>query len=357
MIFIDDAINAINGDAVSNSIPGSNNFFPLSDFHMRDLTLRGRADVARTVGAQMLRIVGTNMSIENCEFLWSRHMGLVVAGGRDVTVRNCRVWRSVADGIAVWDTDNVVIEGNQAGWSGSGLYVEESSAAIFATVIRDNDYAQAGGGGLVVRGGAPTFENLRVSANFAAEEYGVAYGGGAWLEDTRATFTNAAFVQNDTYGAVSSYGGGIYVRSGEPVFTNVLVYDNTTDDAGGGVYVRAGTPRFLYSDVWGNGPDDWYGLIDPTGTDGNLSVDPDLLSGGVHLDASSALIDAGDPTRLDPDGSRSDIGLFGGPSANTFDQDQDGWPGWWLPGPYDATTSPGMDCDDDNASVYPGRGC
>ena len=109
--------------------------------------------------------------------------------------------------------------------------------------------------------------------------------------------------------------------------------------------------------MWGNGPDDWYGLADPTGTDGDLSVDPDLLSGGVHLDAGSALIDAGDPARLDPDGSRSDIGPLGGPYADTFDQDQDGWPGWWLPGPYDATTSPGMDCDDDDASVYPGSGC
>ena len=113
VIVIDDAINAINGDGVSNSIPGTGNFYPLSDFHMRDLTLRGRADVARTTGAQMMRIVGNNLSIENCEFNYSRYMGMVIAGGRDVTVRNCRVFRSVADGIAVWDTDNVVIEGNQ----------------------------------------------------------------------------------------------------------------------------------------------------------------------------------------------------------------------------------------------------
>ncbi len=31
--------------------------------------------------------------------------------------------------------------------------------------------------------------------------------------------------------------------------------------------------------------------------------------------------------------------------------------GWWLPGPYDPATSPGMDCDDQDGGVYPGNGC
>ncbi len=150
VIFIDDTINAINGDAVSNSIPGSNNFYPLSDFHMRDLTLRGRADVARSTGAQMLRIVGNNMSIEDCEFIYSRHMGLVVAGGRDVTVRNCRVFRSVADGIAVWDTDNVVIEGNQvigANDDAISAHCESSGAAPLRAglVIANNTIIESQG--------------------------------------------------------------------------------------------------------------------------------------------------------------------------------------------------------------------
>ena len=42
-------------------------------------------------------------------------------------------------------------------------------------------------------------------------------------------------------------------------------------------------------------------------------VDP--ASGDYTLDPTSGLVDAGDPALSDPDGTRSDIGLFGGPSA------------------------------------------
>ncbi len=38
-----------------------------------------------------------------------------------------------------------------------------------------------------------------------------------------------------------------------------------------------------------------------------------------HLQAYSPLIDAGDPTILDRDGSRSDIGLYGGPYGESYD--------------------------------------
>ncbi len=112
VILVDNSINAINGDGISNSLWPSG-FLPLSDFHMRDLTVRGRADIARTAGAQVMRLFGTNISIENCEFMYSRNMGMVISDSDQVVVRNCRVWRTVADGIAVWDSSNVIIEGNE----------------------------------------------------------------------------------------------------------------------------------------------------------------------------------------------------------------------------------------------------
>ena len=114
VLFIDDSINAINGDGITNAVVGGDgSFLPLSDFHMRDLTVRGRADIARTAGCQMVRLFGTNLSIENCEFMYSRNMGLVISNSDQVTVRNCRVYRTIADGIAVWDSGNVIIEGNE----------------------------------------------------------------------------------------------------------------------------------------------------------------------------------------------------------------------------------------------------
>ena len=47
----------------------------------------------------------------------------------------------------------------------------------------------------------------------------------------------------------------------------------------------------------------------------------------------------------------------GGPGADEWDRDGDGYFSWWLPGAYDPATSPGLDCDDADATVYPGAGC
>ncbi|RME50150.1 MAG: hypothetical protein D6795_10560, partial [Deltaproteobacteria bacterium] len=73
-----------------------------------------------------------------------------------------------------------------------------------------------------------------------------------------------------------------------------------------------------------NLPEDYHGMSDPTGTDGNITGDPrfvdtsgsDPLAWDLHLSSDSPLIDAGDPHLLDPDGSRSDIGAYGGPGAS-----------------------------------------
>jgi hypothetical protein len=131
VLLIDDSVNAINGDSISNAVAGTSSWHPLDDFHMRDLTIRGRADITKTLGAQILRLNGTNITIENCEFMHSRNMGMVVTGGDQVTVRNCRVFRTIADGIAVWDTSNVIIEGNEIiGANDDAISAHTSSTAI-----------------------------------------------------------------------------------------------------------------------------------------------------------------------------------------------------------------------------------
>jgi len=147
---------------------------------------------------------------------------------------------------------------------------------------------------------------------------------------------------------------------------NVIVSGNLAGDDGGGIE-GTGTPGFSYSDVWGNFPDNFYGIADFTGIDGNLSLDPefndisdaDPLDWDLHVGQNSPLIDQGSPSIDDPDGGDSDIGAYGGPDADSWDLDLDGYPEWWLPGPYDYVTYPAMslDCDDKDDTVYPGVGC
>ncbi len=78
---------------------------------------------------------------------------------------------------------------------------------------------------------------------------------------------------------------------------------------------------YQYNNLWNNNVN--YSGFTPDTT--NLSVDPmivndDTTQGDLdfHLQMFSPLIDAGDPTILDRDGSRSDIGLYGGPYGWTY---------------------------------------
>jgi hypothetical protein len=73
-----------------------------------------------------------------------------------------------------------------------------------------------------------------------------------------------------------------------------------------------------YNLAYGNTMLDWQ----VTSGDGghNLFVDPrfvDALDGDFHPDTGSPLVDAGDPAAAynDRDGSRNDLGLYGGPLA------------------------------------------
>jgi hypothetical protein len=73
---------------------------------------------------------------------------------------------------------------------------------------------------------------------------------------------------------------------------------------------------FQYNNVWNNAAN--YSGFTPDTT--NLSVDPMIVNDDTtqgeldfHLQMFSPLIDAGDPEMFDKDGSRIDIGLYGGP--------------------------------------------
>ena len=212
-----------------------------------------------------------------------------------------------------------------------------------------------------------TFAGLLVVGNSGTDGGGLALSGGTHTFDRAVIHGNTA----------SQRGGGVYAAgNATPTFTRTTITGNTGThewaNYGGGVSVtNTATPTFSWSNVYGNtifsGESNFYDMPDPTGLDGNVSFEPqhlhtsatDPLFWDLHLSATSPLIDAGDPSILDPDGSPSDIGAYGGPNADQWDLDGDGYPSWWQPGPYDYSTYPalGWDCDDLDSNVYPGNGC
>ena len=118
-------------------------------------------------------------------------------------------------------------------------------------------------------------------------------------------------------------------------------------------------------------------MYDVTLDDTTLTVEPAFLedptwdadSGSwiitdVHLALDSPLVDAGNPSACanggtsgcDPDGSRSDIGIYGGPDADDWDRDGDGWSDYFWPGTVDDAPNgfdpSAYDADDGDASVH-----
>ena len=140
------------------------------------------------------------------------------------------------------------------------------------------------------------------------------------VEDT-LVLTNNIFMGNER---------GLYagVRGSATIANNVF-YDNWVGlevEHGEDIAVRnnvalangfgygGGSPDHDYNLAWANGTD-WGPSTHGTN---DLSVDPQFenpAAGDFRPKAASPLIDAGDPTPAynDPDGTRNDIGVFGGP--------------------------------------------
>jgi hypothetical protein len=93
----------------------------------------------------------------------------------------------------------------------------------------------------------------------------------------------------------------------------MVTFENSifSSNAGSGMLGDGGAqPTWRYNDAFastfsgmsGDGP-------------GNVSVDPmfvDPVAGDFHLRPGSPLIDAGDPAMTDANGSRADMGAYGG---------------------------------------------
>ena len=226
------------------------------------------------------------------------------------------------------DSSTLLIEGcaftdNTAG-DGAGLYLLDCDGTVRQTLVAGNAAEDTqpgtgtlhGGGGLLINGGQVDVVSVVVASNSSTD-----LGGGVLTTGTfgAASLINVTLSQNSS----SSGGTGIHLDTdGEIILLNSILAVNHGD---AGIASDGAQPDQRYSDVYGNQSVDYgAGVVDVTGVDGNIQVDPqfvalsedgDWTNDDYHLDVGSLCSDAGDPDVAydDVDTTPNDMGAYGGP--------------------------------------------
>jgi predicted outer membrane repeat protein len=268
--------------------------------------------------------------------------GGAIFAAAEALVSNASFEDNAADGdggaiVALSDLDawEVSASGNQGGDDGGVVFAEGGVVTLARSYLHGNA-ATRGGAVALASPAAATLSNLRITDNRATRD-----GGGVHVQaDVEVELVNNTFAGNDAAGD----GGHAFLYGPVSFINNILLQ---AIDGGGAYGTDASSDRY-YNVAWDNAGGDWTGWDAPVGS-GNQAADPELTAYTPDGDKSdddlapvlgSPCIDSGSPAIVDADGSRSDIGAFGGPDADVQDSDGDGF--------YD-----NVDCDDDDASINP----
>ncbi len=214
--------------------------------------------------------------------------------------------------------DSVTMLGNFAD-QGGGLYVSGSGApAMTHCILSDNSATD--GGAILLDDSSMSLSNTIFSCNTASTDAGAIFLGSG---------SSVAQVQNSSfYGDQSdlgeAHGAAIYGAEGSTIsITSSIIYTDIAAMAGYGV----GSGTFDYDDIFNVAESSYtLGGTFSAGT-GVLTSDPLFLAASCdgdpdnddfHLAEGSPAIDAGDPDSAynDADGSRNDMGAYGGPDGS-----------------------------------------
>jgi hypothetical protein len=357
------------------------------DLTGRDLTLAG-SGCDRTVlyadgGGTVVRAdAGT---IAGLTLSGGTTSGLVIAG--DVTVRQACIDGNYNDlmgggvrvlsGTALFEDTRFAY--NEAGTDGGGVAVEPGAELIGVRVQFIGNEAAGDGGGLSVRSAMATLSACQFIANEAYDD------GGAimlrkmadrveWadLYASHCTFdSNVLRSATLTVPGGSPEGSAICAFTSSATLDHVLFTHHPFEAVQVAYHSNINTMTSSHLGLYDNGKLDvrtGYELPALRGDPRYVYRDPDVdpLLWDLRLQQGSMYVDAGDPGAPDPDGSRADIGAFGGADAPVdfdagyaLDRDGDGLGDLWeghvglLPWVDDAAGDPdgdGLDNADEQAA-------
>jgi hypothetical protein len=249
-----------------------------------------------------------------------------------ITVRNCNI-SAAAGGIASYglNVEKVILKNLQGGINPAGL--PNSNNFISNCVINvEGNYATG------ISLGGPTYANYEINNNIilfsgtANPDNGISIGAPRRIiikNNLISGFSDNIFIDtvSDTVFIINNLlafqkiGLGSISTSGNRVLANNLIFNKNQ------VGIEHSGSGFVMSDYnlfWKNTIEDLNGV---TYGDSDRIADPIFVNDTIptvggnydfHLQKYSPAIDKGDPNILDKDGSRSDIGMYGGPFGETY---------------------------------------
>jgi hypothetical protein len=231
--------------------------------------------------------------------------GIVGRESSRLIVTECLIENNSWDGVALYRgaiallADNVI---NQGRGAGIGITWDAS-----ATVLRNRVSNHWKGIG--------TFGTSRAVVRNTAVFDNLGWG----LVVTGSSFMDAS---NNVINHNGNCGVAPWDSAASGIFTNNIITNNGWRKEWVcpqvGYWMNADSSRFqvTYNNVWNNEAGNYRGTNDMTGRNGNVSVDPQFAGpSDFVLRGSSPLRYAGNPAVKNNDGTRSHIGLTGGPSA------------------------------------------
>ena len=293
-------------------------------------------DGSVTDSLNVVKFVNNNSLIQNFRIVGPGKNGLTALPA-DIKVKFCKIiglYNGVAISTSSIDIDNCIISATEntifdAGWSNS------RQKYINSVFLSKNNFSES----IFIDGGYPTILNNIIieepSLTSNSTEIGIDafYFNGLDIRNnlvsgfrqrgiSMSNFTgDTAFVINNN--AINFMRAGTAAAIGRGTGGTVLIKNNIIQNCLYGISCNepANIDYILFFNV--------QNLVRGVATlgDSNIIADPMFVNDtnpdsnfnfDYHLQAYSPAIDKGDPTILDVDGSRSDIGMFGGPYGQKY---------------------------------------
>lgn len=222
--------------------------------------------------------------IEDCTFRanHAQRYGGGIAGPDAVpTIRRCLFEDNVAvegDGTIHLSLDSPIedcVFRRNAARAGGAINASGASACfqIRRCAFEENRATGIHGGAIRVHEGCPLIEDCLFVRNHTA----VDGGGIEAMHGARPVIRRCTFFENgaDRYGGHLAFWYGATPRVENCILSSAV--------SGGGAFCQDADPAFSCNDAWNNVPVNYAGCSDPTGTEGNIALDP-LLCDPAGMD-------------------------------------------------------------------------